>query len=102
MEREVSLLELKAVAVSLLDSLIYSSGKDTVVIDPNTDFYWEVPLESLYAVKTSQPQLDVGRLSDDWEFIRPIADDPQAATPLALIHLAPILRYLAGRDRQKT
>src|SRR5712692_3438396 len=95
MERAVNLLELKAVAVALLDSLIASSAEQSIPIDSKADFYWEVPPESLYSVKDQQQQLDVGRLSDDWEFIRPLASDPDGATPLALIHLASILRFVA-------
>ncbi len=97
MEKVVNLAELKAATVALLDSLIQLHGKDTVEISSDADFYWEVPLDALYAVKGNPPQLDVGRVSDDWEFVRPIATDAGAATPLALIHLAPVLRYLSER-----
>jgi len=97
MERVVNLSELKAATMSLLDDLIRLHGSNTIAIDPNADFYWEVPTESLYSVNHDSPKLDVGRVSDDWEFIQPIAKDPGAATPLALIHLAPVLRYLAER-----
>jgi hypothetical protein len=91
----IDLGELKAVAVALIDSVIEQQGSQTMPIEPNADFYWEVPLEGLNEVKDKQPQLDVGRVSDDWEFIRSIASDRSAATPLALIHLAPVLRFLA-------
>lgn len=97
MERVVNLAELKVAAVALIDNLIQLHGKDTIAINPDADFYWEVPLEALYEVKGTQPQLDVGRVSDDWEFVRPVAADAGAATPLALIHLAPVLRYLSER-----
>jgi hypothetical protein len=97
MGQEVNLRELKAVALALIDSAIDANGGPSVRIDSSADFYWEVPPESLYLVRDEQPKLDVGRLSDDWEFIRPIAADANGATPLALIHLAPLLRYLAER-----
>ena len=100
MEKVVDLRELKAAAVSLIDTLIRLNGKDSITIDADADFYWEVPLDDLYSVKRDPPQLDVGRVSDDWEFIRPIASDPSAATPLALIHLAPVIRYLSDRIKE--
>ena len=95
MEKAVNLIELKAVAIALLDSLISASAERAIPIDANADFYWEVPSESIYRVKDTQPQLDVGRLSDDWDFIRSLASNPDDATPFALIHLAPILRFIA-------
>lgn len=101
MERAVDLVELKAVANALLDSLISSSGEKSVPIPPNSDFYWEVPPDSLYCVNDTQPKLDVGRLSDDWDFIRPLASKPNDATPLALIHLAPIIRFIAEAGLKK-
>lgn len=97
MASEIDLEELKSVATALIDSLAQAGGERSIPIDPVADFYWEVPPESLYSVKGRQPTLDVGRLSDDWDLIRPIALDSTSATPLALIHLAPILRFLAER-----
>jgi len=97
MDQEVNLHELKTVALALIDSAISANNGPSVRIEPTSDFYWEVPSESLHVDRDEQPKLDVGRLADDWEFIRPIAADANAATPLALIHLAPLLRYLAER-----
>jgi len=98
MASEVKLTELRAVAMALMDSLIKEAPEGSVKIDDKADFYWEVPSDALYSVTKNQPQLDVGRLSDDWEFIRSIAESPSDATPLALIHLAPLLRALALRS----
>jgi hypothetical protein len=99
MEKVVNLAELRAATVALLDNLIELHGKETIAIDPDSDFYWEVPLDVLCKVKSDPPQLDIGRVSDDWEFVRPIATDASAATPLVLLHLAPVLRYLSARAK---
>lgn len=101
MEKEVDLEELKAVAIALIDSAIRENKGGTVRIRSDADFYWEVPSDALYGVKGKQPQLDVGCLSDDWEFIRSMAQDPSGATPLALIHLAPILRFIGEGTNEK-
>ena len=94
MQNEIDLEELRLATNALFDALVQERGK-RVAISSVEDFYWEVPLECLNKIRDQQPQLDVGRLTDDWGFVRPIAEDKSIATPLALIHIAPLLRFLA-------
>jgi hypothetical protein len=65
---------------------------EKLAIKGDQDFYWDVPTGELYAVKKAQPQLDVGRLSDDWDFLKAILNDGRVS--LMLIHVAPLLRYI--------
>lgn len=93
-KNEIDLHTLKQVTNAILDHIINDLKIKKIAIKGDRDFYWEVPSDRLYAVKKEQPQLDMGRLSDDWEFLVPIKDDKNQAVALMLIHLAPLLRYL--------
>jgi len=94
MENEIDLRALKQVTNAILDHVINDLKIKKLAIKEDRDFYWEVPSDQLYAVKKEQPQLDMGRLLDDWEFLAPIINDKEQAVALMLIHLAPLLRYL--------
>lgn len=94
MENEIDLRALKQVTNAILDHIINDLGIEKFAIKGDQDFYWEVPSDQLHTVKKEQPQLDMGRLSDDWEFLAPIIDDKNQAIALMLIHLAPLIRCL--------
>ena len=94
MENEIDLRALKQVTNAILDHVINDLKIKKLAIKEDRDFYWEVPSDQLYAVKKEQPQLDMGRLLDDWEFLAPRRNDKEQAVALMLIHLAPLLRYL--------
>ena len=100
MAKEIDLEALKSIAVALIDSAARALKTDRIRLEDDKDFYWEVPLELQHGVKNAPPTLDVGRLSDDWDFIKDLANDPDEATPLSLLHLAPILNHLALRVTQ--
>lgn len=101
MAKEIDLEALKAIAVALIDSAARALRSDRIRLDDDQDFYWEVPLELQHSIKSGPPPtLDVGRLSDDWDFIKGLTSDPEDATPLSLLHLAPILNHLALRVTQ--
>jgi hypothetical protein len=86
--------ELKTVIDTIFDRLLAASPDMTVIIRKNEDCYWEVPDDRLFDVASVQPQLDVGRLTDDWEFLQPLLDDKEQAVRLMLIHVAPLLRLV--------
>jgi hypothetical protein len=94
MENEIDIRVLKKITNAILDHVINDLKIKKISIKEDQDFYWEVPSDQLYAVKKGQPQLDMGRLLDDWEFLAPIKNDNEQAVALMLIHLAPILKYL--------
>lgn len=94
MASKVDLIRLKEVTNLILDHMINDVGIKSVPIADAKDFYWEVPSQSLYAVHGNQPQLDVGRLTDDWQFLLPVSATNEQAIALMLIHVAPLLRYI--------
>ncbi|ANH69264.1 hypothetical protein ABE85_19890 [Mitsuaria sp. 7] len=70
-------------------------GKDHIELDE--DLYWEVPFPDLFNLRKSPVELEVGNLSDDLEFLDAIQSEPKNATALSLVHIFPLLRYLAHK-----
>jgi len=86
--------ELKKAVDAIFDHILNDAKVESVTIKDDRDFYWEVPSDKLFAVKGAPPQLDVGRLADDWEFLQAVCRDKEQAVALMLIHAAPLLRCL--------
>ena|SRR5580698_3860451 len=91
---ELNIRDLKKSIDVIFNHIIDDMKVDKLPIKDNQDFYWEVPSNKLYEVKDAQPQLDIGRLGDDWQFLRSISKDREQAVALMLIHVAPLLRYV--------
>jgi hypothetical protein len=101
MANEIDLANLKKVVNSILDHVTNDLGIEMLPIKDDRDFYWEVPSDQLWTVRQQQPQLDIGRLSDDWEFVEGLKDVPRnEAIALMLIHVAPLLRYVGEKVGQ--
>jgi hypothetical protein len=96
---EIDLKSLQKATDMILDHVIKDLGIEKLQIEDNGDFYWDVPTDRLHAVKQAQPQLDVGRLSDDWDFVSKMLHD-KAPVALVLIHIAPLLRHLGEKVGQ--
>jgi hypothetical protein len=91
---EIDIRALKSVTNAILDHIVNDLKIDKLTVPDNKDFYWNVPTDQLYEVKASQPELDVGRLSDDWEFLESILKDKSHAVSLMMMHVAPLLRHV--------
>jgi hypothetical protein len=64
----------------------------------NHDYYWDISNPELYdTAKSPEVVKEVGSLGDDWEFLHNISQkDIESEGPYQmLIHVAPLLRYLA-------
>lgn len=94
MANEIDLRRLQQVANLIFDHIVDDLGVRTVGLRDSADFYWEVPSSRLYAVRDDQPRLDVGRLSDDLDFLSNLGEESKNAPALLLVHLAPLLRYV--------
>jgi hypothetical protein len=97
MENNVDIKALKQITDAIFDHIINDLDVKSVSIEATKDFYWEPPMDKLYSVKENQPQLDIGRLSDDWQFLKPIIEDTDQAVALMLTHVAPLLRYIGQK-----
>jgi hypothetical protein len=97
MAKEIDVKELRDGVCAILDHIANDLKITKVPIDEGVDFYWEVAPQHLFDVKQQAPQLDVGRLSDDWDFVQKMVADGSPFVALMLVHIAPLLRYLAHR-----
>lgn len=99
MAYEIDLKSLKKATDMILDHVIEDLGVEKIQVEDDGDYYWDVPTANLYAVKEAQPRLDVGRLSDDLDFVSKMLRD-NAPVALVLIHVAPLLRRLGEKVGQ--
>ena len=69
-------------------------------VELTEDYYWDVSERSLYISKNLNAENYVGSLYDDLEFLIPLMQDKGRAVSLMLIHVAPLLRYLAHNVKE--
>lgn len=65
-------------------------------IDLDSDFYWNVPSESIYDAYNEPAQLDIGQLEDDYAILYE-ATEKSLLVRHNLKNIAAILRYLAEK-----
>jgi len=94
---QVRLRSLKAAVDTIFEHLIDDLKIESVAIEPGENFYWDMDKKSLYDVKNDKPEIDIGSLSDDWNFLSKVTLDRQQAVSLMLIHAAPLLRYVGEK-----
>src|SRR5262245_39202325 len=90
MELDVS--ELKAVIDRIFDHIITVRRVRTVEL--GADLYWDIPPEGLYNVIDEPEHFDIGRLSDDWEFVSGLLKEDASPVAFQLTEVAPLLRRL--------
>ena len=96
----LELRDLKRVIDAIFDHMLDELKIERVAIDTGVDLYWEVPSAALYDVKANLPELSIGRLSDDWEFLRRILTNSDEALAIMLTHAAPLLRHVGEKIGQ--
>jgi hypothetical protein len=99
---EIKLGELKSVIGVLLDKAIAASDNGILSIPDNRDYHWDVPTQEISLPDKQPPQPVAGRFSDDWEFLRPMLQKKEQVIVYTLVHVAPILRYLAEEEVRKS
>jgi hypothetical protein len=90
--------ELKAVIDSILTHITNDLKIDE--IDLTSDYYWDIPEEQLYSTEGDPKGCTIGSLFADLEFLRSALADKDQAVALLLIHVAPLLRYVATKVGQ--
>jgi len=95
---DIKLRELEAITAALIARLFVEFPEGVVTIPEGQDYYWHVPADELNDMDNKPQKLNVGRLSDDWEFLRPLIEHEEQVFSLMMVHLAPILRFLAERE----
>lgn len=89
---ELDVEKLKKIVDRLFQHIVERHGVRTVEL--GTDFYWAIPEDELYNVVDQPTELDVGRLSDDWEFVAKLLDEANSPVAYQLTEVAPLLRRL--------
>lgn len=83
---------LRNVINGILDFIEKDLGQSEVEL--GKDHYWEVLDHDLFSMGRPA-ELGAGSLIDDWEFLLSTAKDKTQQLPIALIHVAPILKALS-------
>lgn len=84
----------------VLDHVLEDIGVEKVKIEDSEDFYWYSEEPELYDTKKTPEELSVGRLSDDEHFRRLIRRGEGADISYNLVHIAPLLLYLAHKIKR--
>ena len=92
---EIDVRQLKAAVDAVLDHLVEDLHLEKISIDKNQDFYWDCPYTQLCDVSKKPTDLDMGRLTDDVDLIRTVRRGGSADGSYNLVHVFPLLRYIA-------
>lgn len=99
--KTVSLRDLEKVIRLILKNSQRELMSDGVKLEH--DFYYHVALDEAFKISSKEPEVVVGQLYDDWDFLEKILEDEELGVSLMLDHVAPLLRYIAFKiDQQST
>jgi hypothetical protein len=96
-DTDIELRVLKNAVNAVLDHLIEDLGLEKVTIADAEDFYWNCEAPGAYDRLKKPIDLSVGRLSDDVHFMNMIRRGQSADISYNLIHVAPLLQYIAEK-----
>lgn len=94
---DIDLKVLKNAVNAVLDHLIEDKVLERVSIAETEDFYWDYMVPEMYDTTKKPAELSVGRLSDDADFVKLVYRGQSADISYNLVHIAPLLRYLAEK-----
>jgi hypothetical protein len=97
---EIDLRSLKGAVNAILDHLIEDLRISSVTIDESSDAYWHCPIAELYDLSKKPIGMDVGKLSDDSDFIELVERGQSGDVSYNLVHIAPLLRYIGETIRK--
>lgn len=100
MSYQIDLKVLKDGLNAVLDHLIEDLKQSTIEIEADEDFYWHVPWPELSEMSRKPAGIDVGRLSDDFDFVRLIQRGQTGDVGYNLVHVAPLLRYVGEKVKR--
>ncbi|MEQ1671476.1 MAG: hypothetical protein ABL893_11505 [Hyphomicrobium sp.] len=95
MVAELSISELREVVNSIFDHIEQEALIKKLSIGGAENLYWGISSDDLFRMEKANPEIDVGSLVDDLELLRPLLVDKKRCVALMLIHVAPLLTYLA-------
>lgn len=101
MERNKRMIDIAHLR-TIVDSIFSHIEDDLGIkeVELREDQYWDFSDQVLYLGEKKEDEITVGSLYDDLEFLEPLLHDKDQAFPLMLIHVSPLLRYLAHKIGQ--
>jgi hypothetical protein len=97
---EIDVKALKNAVNAVLDHLIVDIGIDKVAIEEQEDYYWSCPPVEMYNTSKKPSEWWTGRLSDDMDFTKLIQRGQSGDISYNLVHIAPLLRYIAEKVKR--
>ena len=92
---EIDLVQLKGIIDRLFTHIINTHGVRTIEIEQSN--YWNIPSPEIYNSEKPTDELDIGSLSDDWEFLSSLLDADNQPSAYQLTELASLVRYIGER-----
>lgn len=92
---EIDVNSLRIAVNAVLDHLIKDLELTKISIEETRDYYWHCPASEIYDMNKKPVGIDVGRLTDDVAFVKLINPGDGGDVSYNLIHVAPLLRYIA-------
>jgi hypothetical protein len=97
---EIDVKVLKEAVDIILDHLIADLGLEKIKIEEGSDHYWHCPVSEINDMSKAPVGLDIGRLRDDVDFVRLIKRGQSGDISYNLVHIAPLLRYIAEKVKE--
>lgn len=96
MEYRIQLDVLSRAIAGLISDHIKRTGSDYLYIEDGDELYWAISPEDLIVKGDDKPDLDIGNLIEDWDFLRGMIENDRTQA-LMIWHAYPILAYLTRR-----
>ena len=96
----IKLEALQALFNSIVDHLKDDLGIEDIAIHAEHDFYWEIEAPNRYEISSTPPEVTVGRLSDDLDFLKHMLADDSTPPSIMLDHFGSIAKYIAFKVGQ--
>lgn len=91
---QIDLEELRAVVNRLIDQAVKTHGSARITL--NAEVYWDIDQFELYDPTQKPTDIELGSLSDDWEFLGNVRKGVDIAA-VQLTQVAPLLRRVGER-----
>jgi transcriptional regulator of aromatic amino acid metabolism len=96
---EIDLKSIRGAVNAILDHLVEDLKINKIEIDSETDLYWNCPSLEMYDM-SKKPEVDVGKLSDDIDFVKLIERGQSGDMSYNFVHIAPLLRYIGQKIKK--
>jgi hypothetical protein len=94
---EIDVIVLKNAVNAVLDHVIEDLGFEKVEIEQSCDHYWHIPTSEIHEMSKAPIGLDVGRLSDDVDFVKLIFKGQSGDAAYNLVYIGSLLRFIGEK-----